>query len=143
MIRSVLAALRVALALSVVLGAGAAPVRAQDAPAASGGLVWERVGDQPVQANYLAFDDSGALWASGTRIWRLPPGGSAWTVLFNNIGDALLPLSPDTVLLARPGSIRRTVDGGQTWPLVSEEGEKVLYEAPPGAMAAGALFTGT
>src|SRR5690606_10283407 len=57
--------------------------------------------------------------------------------------DVVLPLSPDTVLLTRPGNVRRTVDGGQTWPVVYDAGAKVLYEAPPGAMAAGALFVGT
>src|SRR5690606_30826974 len=110
-----LSALRVALALALVAGAGAAPA-AQDLPAPGDGFAWERVGDFPANAKALAFDSEATLWAPGTfGLCRLDatsgfPG--TWVVVYNySLGDALLPLGPDTLLATRPRTVRST-DGG-------------------------------
>jgi hypothetical protein len=123
-------------AAGLMAGPAAPSARAQ-AGATGGALVFEQVGDQPISASDLAFDGEAALWAIRTDVWRLAPGASAWEEVAEPSAHHILPLGSDTLLLGGTNSIRRSVNGGQTFVEVFEEGE-ALFEAP----VAGTLLTG-
>src|SRR5690606_10724445 len=129
---------RAALILAVLLGAAglAPPIHAQAAVGDT--LLFERVGVQPLKARDIAFDDDGALWATATRVYLLPPGGDTWEEVSDPPGayQYVLPLTPDTLFISF-NAVRRSLDGGQTWSQVYGEGE-ALYEAP----LSGILLTG-
>jgi hypothetical protein len=118
--------------LAVVLGTAALSAPGARAQA----LAFERVGDRPISANDLAFEEDGTLWAIRSYVWRLPPGGTAWEEVTLVSGSYILPLDPDT-LLAGNHHVLRSLDGGQTWVEVSDDGEQ-LFEAP----ASGTLLAG-
>ena len=105
----------------------AAPAAHAQPGAAGDTLVFEHVGDQPIDMNDLAFDEAGALWAIGGQVWRLAPGATTWEEVGNSPGSYILPIGPDTLLAgfnAGDGGIRRSLDGGRSWPwdLVSDFG---------------------
>ncbi|HLT48364.1 MAG TPA: T9SS type A sorting domain-containing protein [Rubricoccaceae bacterium] len=129
-----------ALILASLLGAArlAPPVQGRAEAVASDTLVFERVGDRPIDADDLAFDSDSALWATADRVYRLPPGGDTWEEVSDPPGayQYVLPLSPDTLFISF-NAVRRSLDGGQTWTEVYDEGE-ALYEAP----LSGVLLTG-
>jgi hypothetical protein len=115
----------------------AAPAHAQAGAAAGDTLVFEQVGDRPPDANDLAFDGAGALWAIDADVWRLPPGATAWEEVALVPASYILPLGADTLLVGF-NAVRRSLDGGETFEEVYDEGE-ALFEAP----ASGVLLTGT
>jgi photosystem II stability/assembly factor-like uncharacterized protein len=127
--------------LVLVTVVAALATRAQ-APSPAGALVFERVGDFPVDAGDVAFDDDGALWAAASRLYRLPPGGSVWEEAADPLGawSYILPLSPPDTLFVSWNRIRRSTDGGETWIEVSEDGDR-LFEVPSsGTILAGDLY---
>jgi hypothetical protein len=100
-------------------------------------LVFEHVGDRPIDPEDLAFDDTGALWAIDADIWRLAPGATAWEEIGIVSAVYILPLGPDTLVVGGFAT-RRSVDGGESFSLVHDEGE-ALFEAA----TSGTLLTGT
>jgi hypothetical protein len=130
-------AFSVALALAAV-----APTAHAQAVAVGDTLVFERVGDEPLDANDLAFDETGALWAVQTDVWRLDAHTNSWEeVGIVSAASHILPLGPDTLLVGgggTVGSVRRSVDGGEEWTRVADFGLD-LFEAP----ASGTLLAGT
>jgi hypothetical protein len=103
-------------------------------------LAFEPVGDMPIDASDLAFDRVSALWATSSELLRLPPGGSVWEEVYDPVGAFryVLPLGAADTILFSGHAIRRSVNGGQTFVEVYDEGE-ALYEAP----SSGVLLAGT
>jgi hypothetical protein len=125
-------------------GAGRGALRAQAFPDT---LAFERVGDRPLDADGLDFDDAGVLWAAEPvlTLWRLPPGSAVWEEVYDGIdfpGENILALSPDTLLASRAGRrTSRSVDGGQSWTQVFHAGG-ALFEPDPDGPNAGRLVVG-
>src|SRR5690606_41599700 len=118
------------------LAAGAAR-RAQDLPEPGDGFTWEQVGDVPIDALDLAFGPDSTLWASapsGPYCLDTTQGFPGTWVLAGDERSlrALLPLgrgpSGDTLLANTGSTTKRSVDGGQTWEEVYDEGDEGLYE---------------
>ncbi|HLT48541.1 MAG TPA: sialidase family protein, partial [Rubricoccaceae bacterium] len=141
-----------ALALALAAGAGAtlplAAPAAQDLPLPGEGFTWERVGDVGIEADDLAFDDDGTLWAAGIAgPYRLDltdgfPG--RWVRLKDiAIDAAILPLGTDTLVGTTGASTYRSLDGGYTWEEVYDgAGDHGLYEVPEGYPFAGRVLSG-
>ena len=140
------------LPLALLLTLAAVPVQAQTA--LLGG--WERLGDSPREISGLAFapqatdpDGDPVVWASDSDLWRLDPspggGPGTWTEVrhLQSARDLLLlpagAPEPDTLVIVY-SSIRRSLDGGETFTAVHSGFGDDLAEAPPGSPHAGALF---
>ncbi len=120
----------VALALSVALPTA-------DAQTALDTLVFETVGDRPIDADDLAFDTADTLWASAAEVLRLAPGDTAtWRELNPHAYRYILPLGADTLLLGGAGAVYRSLDGGRTFYDIHDEGER-LFAAASGRLVAG------
>ncbi len=109
-------------------------------------LIFEQVGDQPIDALQIQFDQEGTLWGSDfAALWRLSPAG-AWEETGSFFGQYLLVLSPDTLFLGNAGTHRST-DGGETF--ISVYGERgALFAADldgpnNGVILCGAFGGGT
>ena len=104
---------------------------------------WEEVGDVPINAQSLAFDEEDSLWAIASVVWRLPAMESIWLEIYDGpgfVGDEIYPISRDFVLRSG-GFISRSTDGGESWDGVWDEGGAFLETDPDGPNA-GLLLTG-
>jgi photosystem II stability/assembly factor-like uncharacterized protein len=143
-------------AWGLALLAGAAllslDARAQGLPAPGDGFTWQRVGDRSIQPFDLAFGPGSTLWATandGPHRLDLSAGLPGTWVLVSDFAfnNAILPLGRgpqgDTLVVTTNGTVRRSTDGGQTWPTVFEEqGGEALYEVPAGYPFAGRILAG-
>ena len=94
-----LSPLIVALGAAGLLGGPAAPVA--HAQAVGAAFTFEEVGDRPLDAEDIAFDEAGTLWAISSDVWRLPEGATDWEeVATVSATSNILPLRPDTLLIA-------------------------------------------
>ena len=145
---------RVVLLLLFVLLAPATTARAQ-LPEPGDGFTWQRVGDRPIDTSGLTFKTDAAgdtvLWAGGSEgLVRLDlaaglPG--TWEVVNDfERPQRILVLGRgalgDTLVATRTSSVRRSLDGGQTFEIVYGEGWTALAEIPPGSPRAGRLLVG-
>lgn len=138
--------------LTLTLLALALPSQAARAQGAAPGdtPTWERVGDFPPDANALASDGAGRLYAiTFDGAYRLDlTGGFPGVWEERNccvFGDAMIGLGPDTLVTTLDGRTRRSTDGGVTWVNVRDAGSGDafgLHEAPAGTPLAGTLFVG-
>ncbi|HLT47803.1 MAG TPA: hypothetical protein VK002_11290, partial [Rubricoccaceae bacterium] len=144
--RTTLRALAVALLLTPLARAQVEPQRNPargDLPLPGEGFTWERVGDRPIEAQDLAFDHDGTLWAAsadGPYHLDLTDGFPGRWVLIDepSLHGAILPLGPDTLVGNTGASTRRSLDGGYTWEEVYDgAGDEGLYEVPGGHPFAG------
>ncbi|MDX1438632.1 MAG: hypothetical protein R3284_01900, partial [Rubricoccaceae bacterium] len=87
-------------------------------------LEFEQVGDQPIDAHDLDFDSDGGLWGSsaGSDFWYYNKATQLWEGPGNRGGDYFTALSPDTLLIATPSGVHRSIDGGEQWTVVLFEG---------------------
>ena len=98
------------------------------------------IGDKLVGVLDIQFDNSGALWAIQSEIYRLNSGAAAWEEVADESHSHILVLDPDTILHSG-GSVARSSDGGETWQGVWDEGG-VFYETALSGPHSGLLLTG-
>ena len=106
------------------------------------GAHWQRFLRDPLGIDAVAVDPhrAGTLWAAGSRFWRSRDAGRTWKRLASSIAPgtglraAKLFPSPwhlDTLyLIDSYGYVRRSTDGGVTWPILSENGASTLAFDP-------------
>lgn len=128
------------LVLAFIAGAGAF---AQDPPVwdgsqtPTGDLMFEHVGDYPINAQGTVFDSTGTLIVGGhSDVLHLNMAANTWLVVDENFQpNHLLALHPDT-LIADRGALYRTLDGGETWTEIHDAGGG-LYQTPSGLLLTG------
>ena len=123
-----------ALALGLCLLPMAPGLQAQE-------LAWDQVGDIPINARDMEFDDAGSLWAIGSRaLYTLFPSTNIWVEITDEFGLHVLIVEPDTLFL--DGLIvKRSLDGGDVWDVVWDEGG-AFYETTIDGPNAGLLLSG-
>ncbi|MEM1055676.1 MAG: T9SS type A sorting domain-containing protein [Bacteroidota bacterium] len=129
----------------------AVPGLAQDLPPGAG-FTWERLGTPPFDAEFFTHAPDGSLWSSGVSIdyddaiYVYDEVANTWrdTTSIPNDAEALVFLSPDTLLVHYRSDVHRSVDGGRTWEeTYNARGEDLLVVAPLGLpRSGGRLFTG-
>ena len=107
-------------------------------------IVFEQVGDIPLDADDLEFDQEGTLWADADELYRLLASVGAWEEINTaaGIGGNLLALSPDTLFLGSVSSLGRSTDGGQSFFGVHDEGG-ALFAAETDGPNNGVILSGT
>ena len=104
-------------------------------------LEFEQVGNQPINAKQIQVDSDGTLWGSDiSALWRLSPT-KEWEEIGSFFGSYLLVLTPDTLFLGNNAGTQRTVDGGENFNPVYEEGGH-LFAADPSGPNAGVILCG-
>ncbi len=106
-------------------------------------LAFEQVGDVPLDAEDLQFDQEGTLWADAGELYRLLVGTNTWEEVNTaaGIGGNILVLNPDTLFLADRSSVHRSVDGGESFTPVYSEGGG-LFEAAVDGLNSGVILVG-
>lgn len=103
-------------------------------------LNWERVGDSPISASDIVFDETEALWAKASEVFWLDEVSNSWDEVADEQGDWILVLEPDTLLIS--GSyVAMSTDGGDNWNSVWDKG-RALFETDLNASNEGILITG-
>ena len=106
------------------------------------GAHWQRLlpERQGIDAVAVGPHRAGTLWAAGRRLWRSRNAGQTWKLLASPIApgtDARAvkifpsPWHPDTLYLVDSyGYLRRSTDGGGTWPILGTDGASTLAFDP-------------
>ena len=113
-------------------------------PVAAQNLEFEEVGGIPVDATDIDFASDGALWALASELYRLAPGSSTWEEITSGAGAAgshLTAISPDTLLRATTSGVHRSLDAGETWTFVYDDGG-ALYAAALDGPNNGVILVG-
>ncbi len=105
-------------------------------------IQFEQVGNVPLDADDLEFDQEGTLWAVSTELWRLPIDATAWEEVYDGfVGDAILVLAPDTIFYSYNAATARSTDGGETFFGVYLEG-RTLFAAKTEGSNHGVILVG-
>ena len=109
-------------------------------------IEFEQVGDIPIDAEEIDFDHDSTLWAITSRaLYRLQAGASVWEEVNDSvagIGDNILVLSPDTILLGSNFNQARSTDGGQSFIGVYLDGGRQFAASVSGSNH-GVILSGT
>lgn len=108
-------------------------------------LEFEQVGDIPVDAETIAFDEAANLWAASGDLFRLKLGSTSWEEVSENtagFGRTMLVVSPDTLFLTQNSAVSRSTDGGTSFEGVYDEGHS-LFAADLDGPNDGVILAGT
>ena len=105
----------------------------------NGGQTWQNLAKPPAgEIHRLLFDarDPGTLWAGGQGLYVSRDDGASWTARNDGLGSArlelyLYPSDPSNLYVDDfyAGRLFRSLDGGQTWDLIADEGKGLAFDA--------------